>query len=467
MNIEKNNGKIIKRDAKKLREKWLKDITIARDGSMKLKMKFLSCHKSEGWAVYSDYEKYLIEVAAEDLIELPTDGNVRFLNLDSDTFISVYNTITSDIKKLQDYHLGGDIFANFCSIDYENKIIEFTFESTEMGAVNGNTSLCAILFAKYMNTLKSGNVITFRVRNYKKSKLSKAQREECVRNAVSLNNVKAQTNDAICYSMGYYDVFIEELLEEYRKLFDFKPNDENDKKNSKVTNKLQGNVILRILEAMNIVKYPDANSSPRCVNNGIGGLLKWYISEMQNESNDGKNPYEFLLPLLNTFIKFYAFILYHWDDSLKESISIFPENEEILKTLSKTKVVTLEKDGEKVKEYIIDEIENITAFTYINKREYSRKGKIGADAYAWAVFSAFRANIDYNSETGEIGFKVDLYKLWDRVNLKLWTRVYETLNGECKGAVTEFVKSSAWSELYKIVSMEINQMILEGKRVVA
>ena len=63
-------------------------------------------------------------------------------------------------------HNGGDIFANYVEPDYENKVLKLTFSSTGMGVINGATSMGAILYARYLGTLKPGHMINFRVRDY-------------------------------------------------------------------------------------------------------------------------------------------------------------------------------------------------------------------------------------------------------------------------------------------------------------
>lgn len=447
------------------KEGWLKEISIYEEGKIEIILKFTSCTKQEG--VSNDYDRYDIMMRCEDIVEMPIDGNPRGVNLKSPSFKAVHKTITTNGSKLQDSHLGGDIFANKVEVDYEKKEMKLTFTSLEMGLVNGSTSVAAILYALFMNILVPGNLISFRVRDYKAEKLTNAQRLECVNNAACLNNVVAQKNENLCYQKGYYDDIINSLSKQLKKLFEFK----NNYKEEKGVKKYSNNLLLRILEAMDIEKHPTSACCPTKVNDGVGSLVREFYNsccEMEVESNgEFIKPYTYLLPLLNSFVEFYGFILYHWDDDIKARISRLPEGspereelETILYTLSKK--TTYNKVNKESQELVANEVlmtsKFITPFNYVfeGDEKYNRKGKIAAESFVWAMFTAFRSNINYNKETNEIGYKVDPHYLWKKCNVKMLREIYTSLTNDCNSAVTGFVKCKpAWSRLYNHVAETI------------
>lgn len=442
------------------KSEWMKNISVARDGSIIIDIPYISCDPPK--KCFRDYIRYDIMVDCKSLPELPTDGNPRGVNPQSTSFKAVSKTLRQNDILLQDNHNGGDIFANHVEDIKEDSVLRVTFSSSEMGAVNGATSMGAILCAQYMGELKDGHIITFRVRDYNTDKMTEAQRLACVDQAANLNNTVSQKDESLCYQLGYYNEMIEALSSEYRKLFVFKP-DSDEEQLDKCYN---SNYILRLLEGMDVIGHPTAEDAPIKVNNGIGGLVKGYYAKRKDDK-EPHNPYEYLLPLLNDFISLYAHILYFWDTDLRDSRN--PKDAEVIENLSKHSKKKDKKTGEVVSVLVTSEFK--TPFGYLNKEKYKRKnedGRIGAESFIWAVYSAFRANIDYDAEKKEIGWKVDPYILWKKCNIALWREVNSSYMNDCKGATTAYVTCTAsWRRLYEVVENAIADMQAEFDEICA
>ena len=408
---------------------WMKNISVGRDGTIVVDIPYVSCDPPK--RCFRDYIRYDIMVDCKMLPELPTDGNPRGVNPQSSSFKDVSKTLRQTDTLLQDNHNGGDIFANHVTDDPVNKVLRVTFSSTEMGAVNGATSMGAILCAQYMGELKDGHVITFRVRDYNTDKMTETQRLACVDQAANLNNTVQQKDESLCYQLGYFDNMIEVLTSEFRKLFVFKLDSEEEQ----LAKCYNSNFLLRFMEGMHIKSYPNSQSAPTCINNGVGGLVKSFYAQKK----DGLEVYEYLLPLLNDFIALYGHILYFWDVDLHKS------------TNSRDKVV-YETISRKTAKGEISKSKFNTPFSYLIPEKYKREGRISADSFVWAVYTAFRANIAYNEDTNEIGWRVDPYILWNKCNLAMWREVSDSFVDECKCATTAYVGCKfSWRRLYNIV----------------
>lgn len=420
------------RENKIAKSDWLKGLSIANDGTIVLRVPYKEC--SGPVRVFRDYEAYDIYVDAMELPEFPTDGNPRGINPLSASFKGVVKTVSSLDTLLQDNHKGGVAFANHVVNDKEKKEMVLTFSSTEMGLVDGATSHGAILYARFIGALKSGHMMKITVRDYNSDKLTQAQRLVCVEQAANLNSMVAQKDEDLCFKKGYFDSFLDNMSSEYRKMFIFKPNAQEPELNKQYSSTM----LIRLLEAMHLKKYP-YNGAPICINKGIGGLIKGFSTEM----DEGRNPYGYLLPLLNDFIALYGHILYHWDDGMAGD----SKYNELIETLGRSHNKVFK-----------------TPYSCIDPQKYSRNGYVSSQAHMWAVFQAYRANLIYDEVTERISWRVDPYLLWSRCNSKLWRKVYNQNAYTCQGnAVNYPAHPECWAELYDEVLTCIEDIERENR----
>lgn len=429
---------------------FLKGVSISKDGPIQITLPYIHC--SDCLDFFSeDYKAYTIYIKCEDMIEFPLDGNPRYVDENSSNFKKNYNTLTTmpQIKSMQDNQLGGDIFTNFLNIDRDNKSVTFTFESTEMGVINGGTTMGACLKAKFLGSLKSGHILCFRVRDYNKAQLSYKVRLKCVENAISLNNVKPQKTENLCLQKGFFDDIYKNLNRKNKELICLRNGVNQYTKNEK----FDGSILIRLLESWDIRNYPSGSKCPQKVNNNYKKIIETFESKMDN----GLKPFDYLLPLLNDMIEFYGFILYNWDSELIELVEKEPR---YLETLNNLQSRRKGKDKDKDKEtFTVITSPLKTPFNCNYPNEYSRRGGIRAESFVWAIFSSFRANITYNSDSDELYYRVPLKDLWGACNVDLLKKVEKGLIFDCKGAVTEFVKQdSVWADLYEVVDSAVRRL---------
>ena len=433
------------KSARKSKPEWFKGRLIANEGKIEITLPYLSC--SEPKDRFEDYTRYEIDVRCEDMVEFPMDGNPRGLDVTSQSFRDVCDTLKRASNCLHDNNHGGDIFANYVKVDRNAKTITFTFMDTCLGIINGATTLGAILYMKYLGELQPGHEISYRVRDYNTDKLTHAQRMRILENANNLNSCKEQNLENMCYQLGYFNSFIDRLDDTYKRMFIFK----SDTNESEYLDKMyKSNMLIRLCAGMDFMRFPiNEDAAPTYTNKGSVGLMKSFDTAMKND----EDPFGYLMPMLNSFVELFGFIQYNWYKGLKL------DKEGSYHRKIYNAIVNTKTEGKPVR----------TPYTYMNPSEYQATSALRADAFLWILYCSFRANLYFDPVKREVGWRVPFAVVWEKCHIDLLDKIYRTLKdfnpkGDEEGFINDiptFLSKVDWNGFCRIVDSAVESILDE------